>query len=496
MPADAPKTAGWQRKGNLAWALPAALGIGLLLRLALLAVPRAYQADEIFQYLEQAHRLVFGYGVIPWEYRTGIRSWLFPLALAGPMALGGWLAPATGAYLLLPKLLIVLLSLTIIGSAHALGRRISPLHGLVAALVAACCSEFALFATQALTDSVALALFLPGAALLYAKATPGRSAASGALLALACLVRIQDMPAILLFVALVCRSDRQRWLWGIAGALPVVLLSAAVDWAMGQMPFAWVAANFHENVVVGRSHLWGVEKPTFYLKAIGKIWTFALPPIVLLAWLGARRYPALLAMAIAHLAIMSLIAHKEYRYILPSTATIVVLAALGSGDAILWARARWPRGPWLMVALGLWAAASILISRPRFVAYDWSQATPSLQAFAVARDLPGLCGLAVHGIWWSHTGGYAYLHRPVPLYLPDLRQDGDRAVASGAPSFNALVAPPRATGIPASFHAARCFGQASRFPDQAACLYVRAGSCDPAPSRAFAINTALLATDR
>src|SRR5689334_338901 len=39
--------------------------------------------DEVFQYLEQAHRLVYGYGFVPWEYRFGARNWLLPGTLAG-----------------------------------------------------------------------------------------------------------------------------------------------------------------------------------------------------------------------------------------------------------------------------------------------------------------------------------------------------------------------------------------------------------------------------
>ena len=34
--------------------------------------------DEVFQYLEQAHRLVYGYGFVPWEYRFARRNWLLP----------------------------------------------------------------------------------------------------------------------------------------------------------------------------------------------------------------------------------------------------------------------------------------------------------------------------------------------------------------------------------------------------------------------------------
>jgi predicted anti-sigma-YlaC factor YlaD len=33
--------------------------------------------------MEQAHRLVFHVGLVPWEYVLGIRNWLVPGAIAG-----------------------------------------------------------------------------------------------------------------------------------------------------------------------------------------------------------------------------------------------------------------------------------------------------------------------------------------------------------------------------------------------------------------------------
>src|SRR5207247_4899918 len=33
--------------------------------------------DEIHQSLEPAHRLVFGYGLVAWEFVEGARNWLF-----------------------------------------------------------------------------------------------------------------------------------------------------------------------------------------------------------------------------------------------------------------------------------------------------------------------------------------------------------------------------------------------------------------------------------
>jgi hypothetical protein len=38
--------------------------------------------DEIFQVSEQAHRLVYGSGLVPWEFQLGMRSWLLPGVIA------------------------------------------------------------------------------------------------------------------------------------------------------------------------------------------------------------------------------------------------------------------------------------------------------------------------------------------------------------------------------------------------------------------------------
>lgn len=39
--------------------------------------------DEYWQSMEVAHRLVFGYGYLTWEWAEGIRSYLHPLLIAG-----------------------------------------------------------------------------------------------------------------------------------------------------------------------------------------------------------------------------------------------------------------------------------------------------------------------------------------------------------------------------------------------------------------------------
>jgi hypothetical protein len=60
------------------------IAIGLRL-VPIVFVPRLNWGDEIFQAIEPAHRLVYGYGLVPWEFQLGMRSWLLPGAVAGLM---------------------------------------------------------------------------------------------------------------------------------------------------------------------------------------------------------------------------------------------------------------------------------------------------------------------------------------------------------------------------------------------------------------------------
>src|SRR5712691_1351833 len=62
--------------------------LGVLLRLVpTVFVPSINWGDEIFQTVEPAHRLVFGYGLVAWEFELGMRSWLLPGVIAGLMEL-------------------------------------------------------------------------------------------------------------------------------------------------------------------------------------------------------------------------------------------------------------------------------------------------------------------------------------------------------------------------------------------------------------------------
>jgi GPI mannosyltransferase 3 len=69
----------------------------LLLLIALrtlnaLAVRTFFQPDEYYQSLEPAWRFVFGYGELTWEWREGIRGFLYPSVFASVW----WIADLLG----------------------------------------------------------------------------------------------------------------------------------------------------------------------------------------------------------------------------------------------------------------------------------------------------------------------------------------------------------------------------------------------------------------
>lgn len=57
--------------------------IFLLLRLAsVFLVQTFFVPDEYWQSLEVAHKISFGYGYLTWEWKNGIRSYIYPLLIS------------------------------------------------------------------------------------------------------------------------------------------------------------------------------------------------------------------------------------------------------------------------------------------------------------------------------------------------------------------------------------------------------------------------------
>jgi hypothetical protein len=137
--------------------------------------PGVDHPDETFQATEQAHRLVFGYGILPWEFRIGARNWLLPGFVAGLLKPLARIWPNPEDYLRALAIAFGTLSLLSVWAAYEIGRRFGRAHALAAGFAAAVWIELAYYGIRPLGEAIATNFLLVAIALLgREKPTPSR----------------------------------------------------------------------------------------------------------------------------------------------------------------------------------------------------------------------------------------------------------------------------------------------------------------------------------
>ncbi|MEO7690829.1 MAG: mannosyltransferase [Sphingomonas sp.] len=463
------------------WAI---IALALILRVAVACLPVIHHPDEIWQYLEPTHHLVVGPWVQTWEARAGIRSWLLPMLFAGPMAVGHFIAPLSMLDIVLPRLVCVAISLGVVLGAAGLGFRLSRLHGLVAAFVAAIWYELVYFGPRTMSEPIATAFFLAAAWLLLGDRSVRRTVIGGLLLGLCVVVRFQYAPPVLVLAIATAGLRRRDWINLAAGGAVALALSAAADGAMGMTPFAWIIGNITLNLVANRSADFGVTPAWGYLSVIAGLWGWATVPILGSAILGTRRYPALMIAALVNLAVHSAIPHKEYRFILLTTTILVVLAALGSVDAFhRYRNARMP----LLLTTG-WLLLSVASGALGSSTREWAQNAKLFTAWRIAGAAPNVCGVGIYQIRESAVASYTLYRRETPIYRYGA---GETAIALSSRAFNVVIAPGDRGGELAGYRLVGC-GDTRR---RNYCVYTRPGACIlKADDSAYEVNRALQRT--
>ena len=337
-----PQAAGGIRRLLETHPLAVCLTLALLTRLPVALFDNNFVApDEIIQYIGQAHRLVYGSGPVPWEFQVGLRSWLIPGALAGPV----WLAKAFGgsphAGIVLVKVLLCFLSLTIVWCSFQWGRIYHGIKGgCIAGGVAALWPDLWLMAPHALEEALSAYALVP-ATYFATRARQGGTTthvlAAGFLLGLSFVLREQLAPAIAIIGIYLCWRNIRFWLLGIGIACVPLLLAGGLDWLTWGQPFRSFWLNVYLNAVLGiSSSSFGGSPPDFYPLMLLADWLWGIAGVLLFASRGARALPFVALAAISILAEHSLIPHKEFRFIFPAIALIIPLAGLGLA-------ASWPR---------------------------------------------------------------------------------------------------------------------------------------------------------
>jgi hypothetical protein len=459
--------------------------------------------DEIFQSLEPAHRLVWGYGIVPWEFRVGARSWLLPGFLAAICAATAGLGEGSTGYLTGVRCVLSLMSLAIPASAYVLARR---RYGATTALLAACLVaawfELVYFAPKAFAEVIATHLFVPGLVWLDSEPTARkRLISSGFLLGLASALRPHLAPAVLASVCYSWHSQRRAraLLWPLLWSFAIpVIASGVLDALTWGMPFQSIWQNLRVNFA-GHRALINSRAPWFgYLWIVTRVWWPWSFGIVALIVIGARQQRALAYALLTTLVLHSLVPHKEYRYIYPVLALSTVLLSLGLCEIAQRIQRLRPSATWLgpacssaLLIIGLYASLT-LGQRYEFGAtslaggsgeppFLWTHFRGMLLAFEALSTDANVCGVGLANRHWDRSAGYSYLHRDVPIF-----QISDNAAYKRyASGFNIFIANADSGPAIGRYERSRCWDQT--------CIYRRPGACAKLPG--YDINRELIAAD-
>lgn len=390
--------------------------------------------DEIFQYLEPAHRLVFGNGVTYWEYFYGARAWFIPGLIAGVLKafdLVGFGEPRW--YVGGVELVFCAISLTIPAGMYLAARNhFGETSARVALIAGAFWYELCGFAHKPMTEFVATGPLLLA---LWIAVRPGRVELGAGLCAvlltvLAAAIRLQYAPvAVVLFAIMLLRAKHRPTLLLAGGAL--VLAVGAFDAA------SWDAGLFHSYVMnvhfnfdidefrVGESPAW--QYLAWLVTAHGGLSVLC----VLAAAFAPRRYALLLALVALIVGIHSVQPHKEYRFVF---AAVPLLLMIGADLAVrLHGRGAWSRAGAFTAgaALACVTAAGILNALPdqKSVYQAWSKETgriaflgtrgdqdPIFAAYRYLASAPRVGAVWQADRYYYNTPGYYHLHRDIPLY--------------------------------------------------------------------------------
>ena len=443
----APESAPWRY-------LPLVLALAFSVRAGVaLSGDFVLHPDEIMQYLEPAHRLVFGSGVTFWEYFYGARSWLVPGLVAAVLALFDALGLGEPRwYVAGVKLAFCAISLAIPAGMYFFARRHFGEAAARAALVTgAFWYELVGFAHKPLTEFVATAPLMALLALTVRPAEVARTQAvwpAAALAVLAGAVRLHYAPiaALLLGIVLVRTAKRMRLVLLAAGLALAVGLFDAVVWD-GRLFHSYVT-NVLYNLILGPMRA-GESPPWQYLEWL----MLASCGLGVLCLAGAAwrpgRYGLLLALIALTVAMHSAQSHKEYRFVFAVVPLWLLIAAdltARAGARALGPRRKGPSpaGVCAAVCAGVFGAVSVAGILNTLPGQDrvyraWSKETGAVRfvggqdpIFAAYRYLAAAPG--VEAVWqldrphWQ-LPGYYYLHRAIPFYDARMRSVIERSGA-------------------------------------------------------------------
>ncbi|KAF8319286.1 hypothetical protein DL93DRAFT_2053664 [Clavulina sp. PMI_390] len=322
--------------------IPVEIWLPLVVRICISLFTRTFFApDEYFQALEPAHRAVFGYGYLTWEWLAvhPIRSFLFPSLYVPPFYLLKVLhLDGTRALIWAPKILdAVFASITDYSVYHLAGTLFGQAYSPVALLLSLTSFFNVLALSRSLSNSVETSFTILALAYFPWKQASNRTLRNSlAIAAIACAIRPTNAIIWVAFFLLYYVDSSESLLSLVAAAIPVatpaLLALILIDSIYFGRPIV-TAFNFVHTNLSSVSLFYGENQWHYYFtQGLPLLCTTALP-FVLRSWYKSLRGTygnearRLGILACIPLSIYSCAGHKEWRFIHPILPILHVLAA-------------------------------------------------------------------------------------------------------------------------------------------------------------------------
>ncbi|MFC1581826.1 hypothetical protein ACFL3L_02890 [Candidatus Neomarinimicrobiota bacterium] len=399
--------------------------VGLLLRIFVALVSNnIHHPDEIFQYLEQAHREVFGYGYIPWEYRFGTRSWLLPgfisfflygfkyLKINDPVL-----------YISFIKVVFSCISISLIYSVYFTTKQIASENAAKLAAIFSCFwYELIYFAHKPNPEVIATYLFMAALAIAVSKPYKYLPFAFGFLCALTIMLRLQYIiPISFLIFYVLFFWKRKSILHSALIFFIIIIIAGYIDYLTWDQFFVSYYNNYVFNKIYNVASLFGTMSIIYYFGAltISSLGIFCFAGLLsFIYW----RNTWLILLCIASIILShSIIPHKEYRFIFIVIPLFFILLSAIVSNYTFHCR-QISKNRFLSIIFSVFLIISLLglfnkLPSQKFIyAKSMVQSDDILDAYLYLFDDTDLHAILNIAKSWNRTGGYYYLHRDIPIY--------------------------------------------------------------------------------
>ncbi len=401
---------------------------GLLIRIFIaFSSNQIHHPDEIFQYLEQAHRIVFGYSYIPWEYRFGIRSWILPGFISTFLYGFKFLnIDEPVLYINFVKLIFCCISISLVYSTYIVAKQlVSDKAGKIAALFACFWYELIYFAHKPNPEVLATYLFMAALAIIVTKSDNYYYLKFGILCALTVILRLQyAAPVAVLILYVFFNWEKEKIFQSALILLIVIFIAGYIDYLTWGKFFVSYYRNFVFQKTYDVASLFGISSSIYYFGSltISSMGLFAITGLV--SFIYWRNTWLLLICVFIIIFSHSLIPHKEHRFIFLVIPLFLILLSIIVTESILYQKYLAEHSFLLMIfstflIISIAGSFNKLPIQKKIYKESIFFQDNVLNSYLFLSNETDISAILNISTPWYEIGGYYYLHQDIPIYSKD-----------------------------------------------------------------------------